>query len=216
MRDTYIERGGRTAYEDALADVRGGLAQRSDAMCDGGIARRHTGRRRPRRRDRHLADSVLQLLDRSAPDTRIVVTAHNAPVQRPVNPEGGPLARVSMGHPLAKALGAEYVSVALTSGGGRTVMNVPDPAHPAGMRQSAAGAPQAPPDSVEALFVGVPEAQAMVVTRALRTHARRHGLPEPTRIRIRMDDGFLPVPVSDAYDEVVSVPRAALSADLTE
>ncbi|UKY55007.1 erythromycin esterase family protein [Streptomyces inhibens] len=147
-------------------------------------------------RDRHLADSVLQLLDRSAPDTRIVVTAHNAHIQRTVNrtvnPEGGSLARVPMGHPLVKELGAEYVSVALTSDGGRTVTNVPDPAHLAGMRQSAADAPQAPPDSVEALFVGVPEAPAMVETRALRTHAPRHGLPEPTRIR--MDDGFLPVP----------------------
>ncbi|MFI0717240.1 hypothetical protein ACH4SK_43145 [Streptomyces inhibens] len=74
--------------------------------------------------------------------------------------------------------------------------------------------------------MGVPEAPVMVETRALRTHARRHGLPEPTRtrtrtrtrirIRIRMDDGFLPVPALDAYDAVVSVPRTTLSADLAE
>ncbi|MFE0377351.1 hypothetical protein ACFW1M_17590 [Streptomyces inhibens] len=68
--------------------------------------------------------------------------------------------------------------------------------------------------------MGVPEAPAMVETRALCTHARRHGLPEPTRIRIRirirMDDGFLPVPALDAYDAVVSVPRTTLSADLAE
>ncbi|REK84624.1 hypothetical protein DY245_42345 [Streptomyces inhibens] len=69
---------------------------------------------------------------------------------------------------------------------------------------------------MEALFVGVPEAPAMVETRALRTHARRHGLPEPIRIRIRMDDGFLPMPALDAYDAVVSVPRTTLSADLAE
>jgi erythromycin esterase len=53
-----------------------------------------------------------------------------------------------------------------------------------------------------------------VDTRALRAHARRHGLPEPTRMR--MDDGFLPVPALDAYDAVISVPRTTLTVDLTE
>lgn len=59
-----------------------------------------------------------------------------------------------MGYPLAQELRTDYVSVALTSGGGRTVANVVDPAHPSGMRQSAADAPEATPDSVESLFAG--------------------------------------------------------------
>ncbi|WP_244943610.1 erythromycin esterase family protein [Streptomyces inhibens] len=107
MRDICIEHGGRTAYEDALADVR--AAWRNDQMqcamaelLGGTPDAADLGAR-----DRHLADSVLQLLDRSAPDTWIVATAHNVHIQRTVNPEGGPLARVPMGHPLAKELGAE-------------------------------------------------------------------------------------------------------------
>ncbi|WP_157878471.1 hypothetical protein [Streptomyces chattanoogensis] len=63
--------------------------------------------------------------------------------------------------------------------------------------------------------MGVPEAPAMGETRALRTRARRHGSPEPTRIRMD-DDFFPPAPALDSYDAVVSVPRTTLSADLAE
>ncbi|GAB7035692.1 erythromycin esterase family protein [Streptomyces sp. NPDC021749] len=212
MREIYTEHRGRQAYEDALADVWAAwrLDQMQRAMSEllGGAPDAAD----LAARDRYLADSLLGLLDRSAPGTRIVIAAHNAHIQRTANPAGSPLARTPMGHALARELGADYVSMALTSGGGRTVANVPDPAHPAGMRQSATDAPPATPDSVEALFAGVPEAPALVDTRALRAHARQHDLPEPSSIR--MDDGFLPVPALDAYDAVLSVPRTTLTADL--
>ncbi|GGU72704.1 erythromycin esterase [Streptomyces albospinus] len=214
MREIYVEHGGHQAYENVLSDVwaawRTDQMQRAMSELLGGAPDAAD----LAARDRYLADSLWQLLDRSRPGTRIVVAAHNAHIQRTANPKGGPLARTPMGHPLAQQLGTDYVSVALTSGGGRTVTHVPDPAHPAGMRESAADAPEAVPDSVEALFAGVPEAPALVDTRALRAHARRHGLPEPARIR--MDDGFLPVPALEAYDAVVSVPSTTLTADLAE
>lgn len=214
MREIYIDSAGPTLYEDIVSDV--WAAWRTDQM-QRAMAELFNGRPDAAdlsARDRYLADSLLKLLDRSAPDTRIVLAAHNAHIQRTANPEGTPLPRVPMGHALAQQLGKDYVSVAMTSGGGRTVTNVPDPAHPAGMRQCATDAPAAPPDSVEALFEGIPTAPTMINTRALRAHARQHGLPEPTQIR--MDDGFLPVPALDAYDAVVCVPRTTLSADLTE
>ncbi|ARF58309.1 erythromycin esterase family protein [Streptomyces gilvosporeus] len=214
MREIYVENGGRQAYENALSDVwaawRTDQMQRAMSELFGGAPDAAD----LAARDRYLADSLLGVLDRSAPGTRVVVAAHNAHIQRTANPEGGPLARVPMGHPLAQELGADYVSVALTSGGGRTVTNVPDPAHPAGMRQSPADAPEPTPDSVEALFTGVPEAPALLPTHPLREHARRHGLPEPKQIR--MDDGFLPVAALDAYDAVVSVPHTTLGADAHE
>ncbi|MGW7640411.1 erythromycin esterase family protein [Streptomyces decoyicus] len=214
MREVYVEDGGRQAYENALSDVwaawRTDQMQRAMSELLGGAPDAAD----LAARDRYLADSLLHLIDRSAPGTRIIVSAHNAHIQRTANPEGGPLARTPMGYPLAQELRTGYVSVALTSGGGRTVANVVDPAHPSGMRQSAADAPEATPDSVESLFAGVLEAPALVDTRALRTHARRHGLPEPSRIR--MDNGFLPVPALDAYDAVISVPRTTLTVDFAE
>ncbi|MER6218864.1 erythromycin esterase family protein [Streptomyces sp. NPDC001674] len=212
MREVYIDSAGPALYEDVVDDV--WAAWRTDqmqramaALFDGNPDAADLSAR-----DRHLADSLLNLLDRSAPDTRVVLVAHNAHIQRTVNPEGTPLPRVPMGHVLARRLGQDYVSMAMTSGGGTTVQNVVDPAHPAGMRQSATDAPAPVPASVEALFADTPAAPSLVDTRAMRAHARRHRLPEPTRIR--MDDGFLPVPVLDAYDAIVHVPRTTLSADL--
>ncbi|WP_030410589.1 erythromycin esterase family protein [Streptomyces sp. NRRL S-1448] len=214
MREIYVQHSGHHAYERALSDV--WAAWRTDQM-QRAMSELLSGAPDAAdlaARDRYLADSLLELLDQSAPGTRIVVAAHNAHIQRTASPEGSPLPRIPMGHALAQQLGTDYVSVALTSGGGRTVQNVPDPAHPAGMRQSAADAPAATPDSLEALFAGVPEAPALVDLRALRAHSRAHHLPEPTCIR--MDDGFLPVPALDAYDAVLSVPRTTLTADLGE
>ncbi|GHE76078.1 hypothetical protein GCM10017778_72290 [Streptomyces vinaceus] len=101
-------------------------------------------------RDRHLADSLLNLPDRSAPDTRLVLVAYNAHIQRRSIPRARPLPRVPMGHVLARRLGQDYVSTAMTSGGGTIVQNVPDPAHLPGMRQSATDAPAPVPASVEA------------------------------------------------------------------
>ncbi|MGW4687355.1 erythromycin esterase family protein [Streptomyces sp. NPDC004244] len=213
MREIYIDAAGPALYEDVVEDA--WAAWRTDQM-QRAMAALFDGKPDAAdlsARDRYLADSLLRLLDRSAPDTRIVLAAHNAHTQRTANPEGAPLPRIPMGHALARQLGQDYVSVAVTSGGGRTVQNVLDPEHPAGMRQSATDAPAAVPDSVEALFAGTSTAPGMVDTRALRAHARRHGLPEPTRIR--MDDGFLPVAALDAYDAVICVPRTTLSADFT-
>ncbi|KPC61862.1 erythromycin esterase family protein [Streptomyces chattanoogensis] len=212
MREIYVQRSGRQAYERALSDV--WAAWRTDQM-QRAMSELLSGAPDAAdlaARDRYLADSLLELLDRSGPGTRIVVAAHNAHIQRTASPEGSPLPCIPMGHAVAQELGTDYVSVALTSGGGRTVRNMPDPAHPAGMCQSAVDAPEAAPDSVEALFSGVPEAPALVDVSALRAHARLHGLPEPACIR--MDDGFLPVPALDAYDAVVSVPRTTLTADV--
>ncbi|MFB6808287.1 erythromycin esterase family protein [Streptomyces sp. NPDC056387] len=213
MREAYIESAGPAVYTDILSDV--WAAWRTDQMqrAMAGLFAGKPDAVDLSARDRYLADSLLELLDRSARDTRIVLAAHNAHIQRTANPDGVSLPRVPMGHALAQRLGTDYVSVAMTSAGGRTVKNVPDPAHPAGMRQCAADAPAAAPDSVEALFAGNPAAPAVLDTRALRAHARRHGLPEPTLIR--MDDGFLPVPALDAYDAVICIPHTTLSADLT-
>lgn len=124
MREVYVENGGRQAYENALSDVwaawRTDQMQRAMSELLGGAPDAAD----LAARDRYLADSLLHLIDRSAPGTRIIVSAHNAHIQRTANPEGGPLARTPMGYPLAQELGTDYVSVALTSGGGRTVANV--------------------------------------------------------------------------------------------
>ncbi|WP_372404217.1 erythromycin esterase family protein [Streptomyces luteireticuli] len=214
LREVYTERGGPAAYATALSDVRAAVttdrAQRAMAEALAGAPDTLGFAAR----ERYLADTLLELLERSGPGTRVVLVGHNAHIQRSANRADGPLGLTTMGHLLSRALGTDYVPVALTGNGGETVENVPDPEHPLGMRWGRAATPEASPDSVEALFAGVPGEPALVDTRALRAYARRHGLPEP--VRTRLDTAFIEVPVLEAFDGVVCVPDTTLSTDLAQ
>ncbi|AZQ69934.1 erythromycin esterase family protein [Streptomyces luteoverticillatus] len=211
LRELYTERGGRAAYETALSDVRAAvttdMAQRAMAEALAGSPDGPAFAAR----ERYLADTLLEFLARSGPDVRVVLVGHNAHIQRSANRADGLLAVTTMGHLLARALGADYVPVALTGNGGETVENVPDRGHPLGMRWGRAATPEAAPDSVEALFAGVPGEPALVDARALRAFARRRGLPEP--VRTRLDTAYLEMPVLEAFDGIVCVPGTNLSAD---
>ncbi|MFF4160273.1 erythromycin esterase family protein [Streptomyces sp. NPDC001678] len=211
LREIYTERGGRAAYETALSDVRAAvttdMAQRAMAEALAGTPDGLSFAVR----ERYLADTLLEFLARSEPGVRVVLAGHNAHIQRSANPADGPLAVTTMGHLLSRALGADYVPIALTGNGGDTVENVPDRDHPLGMRWGRAATPEAAPDSVEALFAGVPGEPALVDARALRAYARRHGLPEP--VRTRLDTAYLEMPVLEAFDGIVCVPDTGLSAD---
>ncbi|MET9429666.1 erythromycin esterase family protein [Streptomyces sp. NPDC003036] len=162
-------------------------------------------------RERYLADTLLEFLERSGPGTRVVLVGHNAHIQRSANPADGPLTVTPMGNLLSRALGAQYVPIALTGNGGETVENVPDPEHPLGMRWGPAATPEAAPDSVEALFAGVPGEPALVDARALRAYARRHGLAEP--VRTRLDTTFIEIPALEAFDGIICLPDTTPSAD---
>ncbi|MGK5640963.1 erythromycin esterase family protein [Streptomyces sp. URMC 126] len=214
LREVYTERSGRTAYETALSDVRAAVttdrAQRAmaEALAGAPDAAGFAAR------ERYLADTLLEFLDRSGPGTRVVLVGHNAHIQRSANAADGALAVTTMGNLLSRALGADYVAVALTGNGGETVENVPDRDHPAGMRWGRAAVPEAVPDSVEALFTGLGGRPALVATRPLRAYARWHGLPEP--VRTRLDTAFIEVPALEAFDGIVCVPDTTLSEDVQE
>ncbi|KUL35423.1 hypothetical protein ADL22_27380 [Streptomyces sp. NRRL F-4489] len=212
LREVYTERGGQAAYETALSDVRAAVAtdHAQRAMAEA-LAGAPDGLNFAAR-ERYLADTLLDCLRRSEPGTRIVLVGHNAHIQRSANQADGPLALTTMGNLLSRSLGPDYVPIALTGNGGETVENVPDPHHPLGMRWGRAATPEAAPDSVEALFAGVPEEPALVDARALRAYARRHGLPEPARTRL--DTAFIEVPALEAFDGVICVPDTSVSADL--
>ncbi|MBC2879157.1 MULTISPECIES: erythromycin esterase family protein [Streptomyces] len=208
LREVHVERAGRAAYETALSDVRAAVAtDRAQRAMAEALAGAPDGAGFAAR-ERYLADTPLEFLDRSAPGTRAVLVGHNAHIQRST----GPLGVATMGNLLARALGADYVPIALTGNGGETVENVPDRDHPAGMRWGRAAVPDAVPDSVEALFADVRDRPALVDARALRAYARRCGLPEP--VRTRLDTAFLEVPALEAFDGILCVPDTTLSADL--
>ncbi|MFF9352434.1 erythromycin esterase family protein [Streptomyces sp. NPDC014734] len=212
LREIYTERGGAEAYATSLSDVRAAVTtdrmQRAMAEAFAGTPDGPN----LAARERYLADTLLEFLDRAKPGTRVVLVGHNAHIQRSANQAQGALAVTTMGNLLSRALGENYVSLALTGNGGETVENVPDQGHPLGMRWGRAATPEALPDSVEALFAGVSGQPALVNARALREYARRHALPEP--VRTRVDTAFIEIPVLEAFDGIICVPDTTLSADL--
>ncbi|MGW1076178.1 erythromycin esterase family protein [Streptomyces sp. NPDC002537] len=211
LREIYTERSGPMAYGTALSDVRAAVttdrAQRAMAEALAGAPDSLDFAAR----ERCLADTLLEFLERSGSGTRVVLVGHNAHIQRSANRADGPLGLTTMGNLLSRALGTDYVPLALTGNGGETVENVPDRDHPLGMRWGRAATPEALPDSVEALFAGVPGEPALVDTRALRGYARRRGLPEP--VRTRLDTAFIEIPVLEAFDGVICVPDTTIGAD---
>ncbi|MFC4562199.1 erythromycin esterase family protein [Nocardiopsis mangrovi] len=212
LREIYTECGGREAYATALSDVRAAVAtDRAQRAMAEALAGEPDGRSFAAR-ERYLADTLLEFLEHADPGTRVVLVGHNAHIQRSPNRADGALAVSTMGNLLSRALGADYVPLALTGNGGETVENVPDRDHPMGMRWGRAATPEAVPDSVEALFAGVPGHPALVDARALRAYARRRLLPEP--VRTRLDTAFIEIPALEAFDGIVCVPDTTLSADL--
>ncbi|MFI1603429.1 erythromycin esterase family protein [Streptomyces griseofuscus] len=208
LREVYTERGGAEAYATALSDVRAAVTtDRTQRAMAEAFAGTPDGLNLSAR-ERYLADTLLELLDRSRPGI-----ASCSSRTMPTSSARSTRYRAHWpGHLLSWALGKDYVPLALTGNGGETVENVPDPNHPLGMRWGRATTPDALPDSVEALFAGVSGQPALVDTRALRAYARRHGLPEP--VRTRVDTAFIEVPALDAFDGVICVPDTTLSADL--
>jgi erythromycin esterase len=157
-------------------------------------------------RDRGMAETVRWILDRD-PDARVVIGAHNTHIQRvPVAVPGFTVS--GLGHHLARTLGTDFVSVAVTATGGRTVGRTRDATDPAGFR--IVGVDLDPPaqDSVEAAFAGLAEPRIL----DLRPARGRLTVPE----RMRVSENYLSTPTADAYDLVVTLPTITPAEQLVE
>ncbi|WP_305784405.1 erythromycin esterase family protein [Symbioplanes lichenis] len=146
-------------------------------------------------RDAAMAATVRHLL--RDPGAKIVIGAANNHIQR-IPVEAGGLRLPVLGAHLAAELGDDYVSIAVTSGGGRTSTRVPDRDDPRGatVLDVALGEPEA--GSVEAAL-GTVRTESVADLRPLRaTESRPRGL--------RTMDQTLAVDVAAAHDLVAVVP----------
>jgi erythromycin esterase len=150
--------------------------------------------------DVFMAESVLRLLEDGAPDTRIVVAAHNIHIQKTPVSHNGALGLFPQGYHLAQALGDDYVAIAATSNHGRTARMQMDPAHPLGFVVQDRLLPPLAEGSIEAAFAT--EAPLAVVD--LRAARPAIDDAEPFQ-RMRMEDYYKDVPVFEAFDAVASV-----------
>ncbi len=149
-------------------------------------------------RDAFMAETVMWLLDRGGPETRIVLAAHNAHIQRIPWIDDG---HYMQGYYLAQNLGDQFVSLAATGGAGTTVRLDRDPitfeaiAEPAALEPPAEG-------SVEALFAGSQSPLTLLDLRPARTEGLSLG-------KLRMAEFYLDLPLADAFDGVLYLPSVS-------
>lgn len=150
---------------------------------------------------RHVERGGRQAYDRAAPDTRVVLVAHNFHIQKTPVVHGDVFAAFPMGHGLAREFGAEYRAVALTHTGARVPeMDVAPDASPVGFTvvDTEIGAPA--PGTIEAELVA-----AGLGAETTLTDLR--GLPATVeRIRAQSTDTLAPMPA--AFGAVISTPVA--------
>ncbi|TWG12733.1 erythromycin esterase family protein [Actinoplanes teichomyceticus] len=145
-------------------------------------------------RDAAMAETAAHLL---RDGQRMVISAANNHLQRIPIDLGDSSVAVLGGH-LATGLGDGYLSIAVTCGGGRTPTRRPAPGTERGVQVLTVDLAAPAPGSVEALLGG--DRPGITDLRPLR------GVPGGPR-RYRNLDGYLDVPVADAFDLVAVVPR---------
>ena len=164
--EAYEKEVAERRVQQAIQDVRR-IVQHLEDFVSGGPGR-----------DEHMAQNVLQLLDRY-PNERLVLWAHNNHVResRYLYPE----ATTEMGQSLSEALGEDYVSIAYTFGTGAytataTIASRENPVPELGTHETE------PPmeGTIEATLQGLNWSSVLVLFDALdETTRERLGLREP-------------------------------------
>lgn len=151
--------------------------------------------------DAGMAAAVLEMVD-ADPTVRVVLALHNVHLRRVPVAHNGPAGLLPAGYHLAQELGERYVSLAVTGGRGTVAQGRMDPELPAGFEFVEQTVPPVPADAVEAAF-GAGAALTVADLRAARTQVADAG----SYRRMRMEHGFIEVPVFDAFDAVAYLPE---------
>ncbi|MEV4381110.1 erythromycin esterase family protein [Streptosporangium sp. NPDC049644] len=154
-------------------------------------------------RDVYMAGSVLWHLERSGPEARIVLAAHNAHIQKTPISFDGHLTGLPMGQHLHNSLGDDYVALALTSPAGHTADMRPDENARFGFAIDNTVLQPPEPGSIEAAFA---EAGLGLSIADLR---QAHETTGPDRIRIQ--SAYVHTPVLEAFDGILNTPTSTVA-----
>ncbi|MGY0064629.1 erythromycin esterase family protein [Streptomyces sp. LZ34] len=207
----YVSRGGRHGYDLALRRLEAachadyGFRAMAELFAGGGLTADTSAR------EIFMAGSVRWHLERSEPDTRVVLAAHNAHIQKTPISFDGRLTGLPMGQHLHRLLGDEYIALGLTSTTGHTAEMHRDESAKFGftVEETPLGPPE--PGSVEAGFADAGLGLGLADLR--RAHPAATG-PE-TRLaaapdRIRIQSSYLHTPVLEAFDAILNIPTSTV------
>ncbi|MGW8849091.1 erythromycin esterase family protein [Streptomyces xiamenensis] len=210
----YVSRGDRRGYDIARRRLEGACHGDHTFRAMAGLFSGTGLTADTSARDLYMAESLLWHLERGAPDTRIVLAAHNAHIQKTPVSFDGHLTGFPMGQHLHSVLGEDYIAVGLTSSAGHTAEMRRDERSRFGFTVEPTPLSAPEPGSVEAAFTDAGLGLSLAdLRRARRPDAGGDGsVPGPDRIRIQ--GAQLHTPVLDAFDAVLHSPVSTVIGGL--
>jgi erythromycin esterase len=153
-------------------------------------------------RDKFMADSVIWHLNDS--NSKIVLVAHNAHIQKLPIQYGDFLSCLPMGQRLSSELGNDYISLGLTSKNGYTAALFPDENYKFGFRIEKTELKNPVSGSIEKLLE-----EAHVESGIISFKQIPRGSNDPTLIRF--DSEYIETSVLDAFDGLIHLPTSSIA-----
>ena len=156
-------------------------------------------------RDKFMADSVLWHLKEN--NSKIILVAHNAHIQKLPIQYGDFLSCLPMGQRLANELGDEYIAFGLTSIEGHTAALYPDENYNFGFRIENTKLTKPIEESIEKIL---DDNQLQNGILSFRDIPRGSNDPK----RIRFDSEYIETSVFDAFDGMIQIPISSVSNEI--
>lgn len=159
-----------------------------------------------------VSETVLRHLDHGSTDTKVVLALHNVHIRKTAVDHGGDYGLFPAGYHLAQALGGDYVAVAVTGNYGHLPQGQFGPECPQGFGYVGDQAWPPPSDgSIEAAFTNQTDELTVTNLRTANADIQDAGSFQ----RMRMEDGFVDVPVFKALDAVAYIPHTSTTGYTT-
>ncbi|SNS11072.1 erythromycin esterase family protein [Actinoplanes regularis] len=204
LRPIYARRGAAAGFATARHELR--LAVLLDQMLRAQLAAVNGSGAHAtvNVRDTAMAETVRHLSREAPAGSRMVISAANTHLQRIPISLGGTFEVSVLGSHLAVEQGAGYLSIAVTSIGGRTPTRRPAPGTETGVEVLTVDLAPPAPGSVEALLA---PGEGHVSPRITDLRPMRGDPGGPQRFRNL--DSYIELPVADAFDLALVVPELA-------
>ncbi|MEU0570708.1 erythromycin esterase family protein [Nonomuraea sp. NPDC005983] len=210
----YLSRGDQRSYDIALRRLEGACHADYGFRAMAGLYAGNGLTADTSARDVYMAGSVMWHLERLEPETRVVLAAHNAHIQKLPISFNGHLTGLPMGQHLHRVLGDEYFALGLTSTTGHTADMRPDENARFGFAVDDTVLEAPEPGSVEAAFADADLGLSIADLRRARQEVPGDAGHATGPDRIRIQSAYLHTPVLDAFDGILNTPTSTVADDV--